>query len=79
MFPQLSGLGLRTGDVRGRGMADGSAVATAAAHALATGCPPVIRMSSTMLSTNCAHNSGGPDQLVRACCLMRLVSSVTCV
>ena len=87
------------------------------AHGLATGCPPVIRGCSTMLSTNApdgeigdritswlviCHSAscvqwcdstvfqqccpqtvriatGPPGQPVRACCLMRLVSSVTCV
>src|SRR5271157_929348 len=39
-----------------RGRRDPSCGGRLVLPGLATGCPPVIRMSSTMLSTNCAHS-----------------------
>ena len=77
--PRPAAVFLPTGDVPEKGTARPSCGRRAAPPRLATGCPPVIRMSSTMLSTNCAHTDHLPVQFVRACCLMRLVSSVTWV
>jgi len=50
-FPQFSGPFLPTGDVRRKGRRHPCCGRGLAVPGLATGCPPVIRMSSTMLST----------------------------
>jgi hypothetical protein len=85
--PRSVAVSLYTGDVRSAGTARALLLLMTVPHCVPTSCPRVFRTSSTILSTPCERCViparelclGDRVQLVRACCLIRVVSSVTCV